>query len=210
MITAARFWDKIADKYARQPVKNLAAYEQTLDRTRAYLGKTSRVLEIGCGTGATALKLAGDAGSITATDITPAMIGIARGRLEDSGIENVGFVCCDATAPDFAKGSFDAVTAFNLLHLLPDAEATVERAYELLKPGGYFISKTACLREMSPLWRPAVAVMQLIGYAPYVRRLRASDVDGMIEAAGFEIQEGRTFTGSRGSWFVVGRKPFSA
>ncbi len=210
MITTEVFWDKIADKYARQPVKNTAAYEQTLDRTRAYLDKTSRVLEVGCGTGTTALKLAGDAGSITATDITPAMIGIARGKLEDSGIGNVEFACCDATAPGFTDGAFDAVMAFNLLHLLPDAEGAVARAYALLKPGGYFISKTACLRELSPLWRPAIFLMQLIGYAPFVQRFRAAEVDAMITAAGFEIQEGRSFAGSAGFWFVVGRKPFSA
>lgn len=207
MVAAAKFWDKHAEKYAQRPIKNVDAYEQTLERTRAYLSKTDRVLEIGCGTGGTAVKLAGDAGHITGSDISPAMIGIARGRVEGQGKENVTFTCGDACDLDFKNGTFDAVMAFNLLHLLPDMEGTVAQTHALLKPGGYFISKTACLRDMSPLWRPLIAVMQTFGFAPFLRRLSKSDVDEMIEAAGFEIVEGRSFPGAPESWFVVGRKP---
>ncbi|MCG8445153.1 MAG: class I SAM-dependent methyltransferase [Hyphomicrobiales bacterium] len=56
------------------PVRDVEAYEYTLERTRSYLAKTGRVLELGCGTGSTALLLAG----ITGNDISPNMIGIAR------------------------------------------------------------------------------------------------------------------------------------
>ena len=77
-----------------------------------------------------------------------------------------------------------------------------------MKPGGHFITKTVCLRELSPLWRPAIWVMQKVGYAPFLRHLLADDVESMITNAGFELRETRTFNGSRGSWFVVGRKPF--
>ncbi|RVU37965.1 class I SAM-dependent methyltransferase [Hwanghaeella grinnelliae] len=214
MIAAAKFWDKHADKYAQRPIKNVDAYERTLERTRAYLSKTDRVLEIGCGTGGTAVKLAGDAAHITGSDISPAMIGIARGRAEDQGRDNVSFVCGDACDLDFEdgtfqRGSFDAVMAFNLLHLLPDAEGAVSRAHALVKPGGYFISKTACLRDMSPLWRPLIFVMQAVGFAPFLRRFSKPELNGMIEAAGFEIVEGRSFPGAPESWFVVARKPIA-
>ena len=39
MITSQKFWDKVAPKYAKQPVKNVAAYEETLARVRAHLSK---------------------------------------------------------------------------------------------------------------------------------------------------------------------------
>lgn len=209
MIAAAEFWDKHADKYAQRPIKNVDAYERTLERTRAYLSKTDRVLEIGCGTGGTAMKLAGDAEHITGSDISPAMVGIARGRAEDLGKENVTFTCGDACDLDFKNGTFDAVMAFNLLHLLPNTEGTITRVHALLKPGGYFISKTGCLRDMSPLWRPLIFVMQAVGLAPFLRRFSKLELDGMIEMAGFEIVEGRSFPGAPESWFVVARKPVS-
>ena len=47
-----------APKYAKSPIKDVPAYEYTLGRTRSYLKPTDAVLELGCGTGGTALKLA--------------------------------------------------------------------------------------------------------------------------------------------------------
>ena len=53
-----RFWDRIARKYAASPIKDIAGYERTIARIAQLLGPTQSVLEIGCGTGTTALKLA--------------------------------------------------------------------------------------------------------------------------------------------------------
>ena len=55
-----KFWDGIAEKYAKRPISDMAAYEYTLGRTRSYLKPEDQVLELGCGTGSTALLLAGD------------------------------------------------------------------------------------------------------------------------------------------------------
>ena len=54
----ARFWDKSARKYAAAPIKDMEGYDRTVDRTRQLLRDTDTVLELGCGTGTTALKLA--------------------------------------------------------------------------------------------------------------------------------------------------------
>ncbi|MBB5050595.1 cyclopropane fatty-acyl-phospholipid synthase-like methyltransferase [Afipia massiliensis] len=54
----ARFWDRSSRKYAVSAIADQAGYERTLDRTRALLGPNDRVLELGCGTGTTALRLA--------------------------------------------------------------------------------------------------------------------------------------------------------
>ncbi|MEM9841084.1 MAG: SAM-dependent methyltransferase, partial [Pseudomonadota bacterium] len=51
----AKFWDRIAEKYARQPISNQKAYEIKLDLTREYFTPQSNVLEFGCGTGSTAI-----------------------------------------------------------------------------------------------------------------------------------------------------------
>jgi cyclopropane fatty-acyl-phospholipid synthase-like methyltransferase len=51
----ARFWSKIAEKYAAAPVPSEEIYQKKLAVTRKYLRPDMEVLEFGCGTGTTAL-----------------------------------------------------------------------------------------------------------------------------------------------------------
>jgi ubiquinone/menaquinone biosynthesis C-methylase UbiE len=185
----ARFWDRAARKYARDPIKDMAGYERTLERTRHYLTGTETAYEFGCGTGTTALRLAPFVGRIVATDISPEMIAIAREKAESQGSANATFeVGTPDTAP-WPDGTFDIAFAFNVLHLMAGWEAALKRVHRLLKPGGLFISKTPSLKEMNPLIRLAIPVMQMIGEAPYVAVLSATELENAITAAGFDIVE---------------------
>lgn len=56
----------------------MAAYEDTLGRTKSYVTADDRGLEMGCGTGSTALLFAPHVREIMGTDLSPAMIKIAR------------------------------------------------------------------------------------------------------------------------------------
>lgn len=185
----ARFWDRAARKYAADPIKDMAGYERTLDRARAYLTGSETAYEFGCGTGTTALRLAPFVGRIVATDISPEMIAIARERVQADGCANAAF---DVGTPDTAPwpdGTFDVAFGFNVLHLVAGRAAALRGVHRLLKPGGLFISKTPCLKEMNVLVRLAVPVMQAIGKAPYVAFLSAGDIEQMVSAAGFDIVE---------------------
>jgi ubiquinone/menaquinone biosynthesis C-methylase UbiE len=206
----ARFWDRIARKYAASPVSDEAGYERTLERTRSYLKSADAVLEFGCGTGATAVKLAPSVARYVATDVSPEMIAIARERAQAQSASNIEFAVATPEAASLTDASFDAALGFNILHLLParaDALAAVRR---LLKPGGVFVSKTPCLKEMNPLIRLFVPLAQAIGQAPYVAFLSAEEVERDIAAAGFEIVE-RGRHGARRKQepriFIVARKP---
>lgn len=185
----ARFWDKIARKYAQDPIADMAGYERTLEAVRTHLSAEARVLELGCGTGTTALKLAPHAGAILATDVSGEMIAIANEKAQEAGVGNVTFMTGTPEEAPFGEPPFDAVLAFNLLHLLKDQRAALEGVRRSLKPGGVFISKTPCLGEMNPLLRGLVPVMQMIGKAPHVRFQKAGALQQEIEAAGFEIVE---------------------
>jgi len=192
--TDPRFWDRIAPKYAEHKIADEAAYEYTLDRTASYLSRDDRVLELGAGTGSTALRLAPHVREIVATDVSPAMMGIAETRKAEAGAGNVRFET--ASVPEALKldGKFDAVLGFNLFHLVPDMERRFVDIAELLPQGGVFISKTPCLadraqgvmRFLFPLLIPA---LKLIGKAPFVRLFDQATMEAALERAGFDILE---------------------
>jgi len=203
MNSDAKFWDAIARKYAARPVSDPEAYAHTLARTRNYMRQTDSVLELGCGTGSTALALGDACGAYLGTDVAPEMIAIASEKEQGAG--QVSFAVSDSTMSGEADESRDVVLAFNLLHLLPDLDATLMRSAAVLKPGGYFISKTPCLAGQWYL-RPVIAVMQVVGKAPFLRFLRPSDLDARIKAAGFEIVELAEHNKSTWGHFIVARK----
>ncbi|KZM49391.1 class I SAM-dependent methyltransferase [Labrenzia sp. OB1] len=215
MTQNAQFWTRISRKYAADPIKDEAAYEKTLARTIEHLGPDDAVLELGCGTGTTAMRLADNVRSYLATDFAGGMIEIAEERLADArgqgtAHEGLGFLVADAfdervvPAGDRAAG-YDAVLAYNFLHLVEEPDELQARVHALLKPGGLYISKTVCLKDRAWLFAPLIAIMQLIGKAPYVNMLSFRSLEEMIRKADFEIIETGNYPEPR-SRFVVARK----
>ena len=202
----AAFWDRAAEKYAARPVADEEAYAQTLQRVRAHLKPGDRVLEVGCGTGTTALKLADAAGAILATDVSSAMIEIAEKKRAEALARNVVFKVGAISDASLDGEAFDVVAAFNLFHLLDDPAAAMRRAHALLKPGGLMISKTSCLAGRAWLLGPLIGVMRFLGRAPKVRFFSVAEYDAMIDGAGFEIVETGYFPVSSSARFVVARK----
>ncbi len=202
-MTDAAFWDRIAPKYAKQPISNTEAYEESLARTKTYLGADTTALELGCGTGSTALRLAPGTKRFVGADISPGMIDIAKGKVTDAdGPEfRVGGVD-DAV---FGGESFNTVLAHNLLHLLPDLDAGLAAIHRNLPENGLFISKTPCIGGRWYL-RPIIAIMQAVGKAPFVNFLTVEQVDARIAAAGFRIVETGLYPPSTPSRYVVARK----
>jgi len=166
MTTAENFWDKIAHSYAKRPVSDMASYDLTMERTRAYLGSNDQALELGGGTGTTALRLADAVDHLTSTDISSEMIAIARGKAERDGVENVTFRRASISQAAGEDGPYDTVMAFNLLHLIDDLPEALASIHQMLKPGGMFISKSGCLAEKGWYLRVLIRAMQLIGKAP--------------------------------------------
>ncbi|MBV2358977.1 class I SAM-dependent methyltransferase [Thalassococcus sp. CAU 1522] len=201
MTTKAAFWDKIAEGYAKRPVGDAQAYEQTLNRVRHWLAPDMAVLELGCGTGTTALRLADTGADILGTDLSGEMIRIAEGKAAVQGDANVRFAVAEAGA---AQGAFDAVMAFNLLHLVEDLPGTLTHVRARLPEGGLFISKTPCLGG-KPWFRPLIGLLRLVGKAPFVAFLRPAELRRAIEAAGFEVVETGDYPPKLPSHFVVAR-----
>ena len=104
--------------------------------------KPGRVLETAAGTGIVTRTLR-DAlppdTSLTATDLNPPMLEVARAKFEAQ--ERVSFEPADATALPFADGSFDAMVCQFGVMFFPDKARGYREAYRVLAPGGrYFFS----------------------------------------------------------------------
>jgi ubiquinone/menaquinone biosynthesis C-methylase UbiE len=201
-----RFWNKVAARYARAKIPDEASYRHKLERTRAYLTPGAEVFEFGCGTGTTALHHAPHALRVRAIDVAPAMIAIAAEKALTQGAANVEFAVGTLDdEPDAPR--WDMVMAHSVLHLVPDRDAAIARAFRMLKPGGHFVSSTICLDDGLAFMRPVLPLMRLVGLAPgRVAFFTARNLRAAIEDAGFEVVEDWR-PGKRKAVFLVARKP---
>ena len=184
----AAFWDRIARKYAADPITDMAGYEATLQRVQALLSPKDEVLEVGCGTGTTALRLAPFTRRMVATDVSTGMITIAREKLATQPVPQLRFEVADADATASRQAAWDAVLAFNLLHLVSDLDHALRSAVQSLRPGGLLISKTPCISEMNPLVpHLALPLMRAIGKAPHVVCFNAQALQAAMVRQGLEI-----------------------
>lgn len=206
----AGFWDRIADKYATDPIKDMEGYRYTLERTRSFLGPQDRVVEIGCGTGSTALELADKVEHYIGTDVSSRMIAIARDKLETSECPDLEFEVAHTVEAPARGRNVSRVLAFNILHLVEDFEATLRAAYDALEPGGLLISKTPCLGSAPVLARlgfgAILPLMRMFGKAPFVSKLTTQGLANSIERAGFQIIEVHSGGGSVPREYLVARK----
>jgi len=199
-----RFWDAIARKYARQPVADEAAYQTKLAMTREYLQPDMDLLEIGCGTGSTAILHAPFVRSIQAVDISPAMLEIARSKADSAGISNVAFEQASLDTLDVGDASCDMVLALSLLHLLEDWQGVIAKARRWLKPGGLLVTSTSCMADMMPAMKYVLPLLRLVGMAPRLTFFTLAELKQAHRDCGFTMVEEFT-PGPRKATFLIAR-----
>jgi ubiquinone/menaquinone biosynthesis C-methylase UbiE len=188
MAQSTKFWDRIAERYAKKPIGDEAAYQKKLAVAREYFRPDMQVLEIGCGTGSTAIAHAPYVAHIRATDIAEKMIEIAEGRAAAAGVRNVTFEATAVEDIGVANESVDAVLALSLLHLLEDKEAVVAKIHDMLSPGGVFVSNTVCLGDSMKWFRFIGPIGRWLGVFPLVRVFTRDELMDCLVTAGFEIE----------------------
>jgi SAM-dependent methyltransferase len=156
----------------------------------AAVGDGTRLLDIGCGTGAT-LVIARDRGAdITGLDVCDPLLAIARDRLLDADL-----VVGEADALPFPDGCFDAVVGVNAFQFAADPRIALAEAARVLAPGGRVVASlfaepersqsTAIHLALSALAPPVQALSGLApagtGPAPHTPYLLSEP--GNLEAA---------------------------
>ncbi len=209
MAQSARFWDRIAERYSRKPIADEAAYQKKLEVTREYFRPDMEILEFGCGTGSTAIAHAPYVKHIRATDISAKMIEIGVAKARAANVDNVTFETATIEALDVARESLDAVLGLSVLHLLEDKEAAIAKVFDMLKPGGVFVSSTACIGDTMRWFKLVGPIGRFLGLMPLVRIFTRAELMESLIQAGFEIdyewQPGKGI-----AVFIVAKKPEDA
>ncbi len=209
--TDAAFWDRIAERYAARPVGDPEAFERKIAITKSRMSSNDVVLDIGCGTGSLALRLAPDAAEVHGLDLSTEMIRIARSKAEAQGVANVHFHVgpFDESFTAFDGQALDGICAYNVLHLVEDRHAALAQVHRLLVPGGFFVSSTICLGEIRLPWGPALRLMRWIGKAPRVAIFSKRQLLEDLSEAGFTDIEQPEVGAKKMFAFVVAMKPRS-
>jgi SAM-dependent methyltransferase len=97
--------------------------------------RRAQVLEIGCGPGHLAIRLAERGLDVTALDVDPAMVERARRNASRAGAQ-VTFVVGDVAALDLSDTSFEVVVSTLSMHHWADVERGLAEVARVLRPGG--------------------------------------------------------------------------
>jgi SAM-dependent methyltransferase len=137
-----QYWNEVAgprwvSRAEIQEARNIEVARLLLAQIRAVPGE--RVLDVGCGPGATALPLAaavGPGGQVTGIDISEPMLGLLRRRIAEQSISNLPTLLADAQTYAFPPASFDVVTSRFGVMFFADPAAAFRNLAGALRPGG--------------------------------------------------------------------------
>ena len=170
-------FDSKADTYDSWYTTPLGAYIDELERTLVFRhlgvvrGKTA--LDVGCGTGLYSIRLAELGADVTAVDISPKMLEIARHKAHDRG-QYVWFDEADMTRLPYENRTFDIVLSVTALEFTEEPLAVIMEMARVLRPGGKLVVATdqnafngiTIVKAEKHLLRPATALMRDFAKAP--------------------------------------------
>lgn len=206
MYKPEKFWNRFAKRYEKSPVTDETIYQEKLKRSRTYFTPNAEILEFGCGTGTTAVAHAPFVQHVHAIDVAEKMLDFGRAKAKAARVTNITFTCADINTFSGLNKNLDAILGLSILHLLADKDAIIAKVFDMLKPGGYFISSTVVMRKKRPVLNAVLGFGKAIGLLPLVRFFSADNLVQSLTNAGFEITE-HWHPEKADSVFIVARKP---
>ena len=140
------FFNKYAPFWDEGQVRNEEVIEKILNNSGIEKGVS--VLDVACGTGVLFPDYIKRGAAVTAVDISPEMVKIAKSKFSD-----INIICGDVEEIDFAE-KFDSVMIYNAFPHFPDPERVIKRLSECLREGGrlsvaHGMSREALLKHHS-------------------------------------------------------------
>jgi 2-polyprenyl-3-methyl-5-hydroxy-6-metoxy-1,4-benzoquinol methylase len=205
MDKSEKFWDKSAYKFDQEGRKDEQTYNKIIDSTKKYLKSNDIVLDFGCGTGLVANEIANNVNLIHAIDISSKMIEIAKNKSDSRKIQNIDYRHLTIFDERFKRGSFDVILAFYVLHLLDDTPKTIQRIYDLLKPGGLIISVIPCIGEKRFI-NISLSLLSKFGLIPVIKTFKTNELEDLIITENFAIIESESWLQGIPQYFMVAMK----
>jgi ubiquinone/menaquinone biosynthesis C-methylase UbiE len=122
----------------------------------------STVLDVGCGTGASALPAAevvGPGGRVIGVDLAQSLLDRAKAKADQRQLRNVEFLLGDMTNLGYPDHHFDAVVSVFSIFFVPDMEGLVRELWRMVRSGGKLAITTWGPNFLGPVytvWREAV------------------------------------------------------
>jgi ubiquinone/menaquinone biosynthesis C-methylase UbiE len=213
---AAVTYDAAADHFDDEP---LAFWDRIGGRTveRLALPPGASVLDVGCGTGASALPAAqavGSGGHVIGVDLSARLLERARAKAAARGLTNVEFRIGDMMSSGYPDASFDAVVSVFSIFFVPDMEGLVRELWRMVRPGGKLAVTTWGPRIFEPAYsRWGVAIKQerpdlYSAFNPWdritdIESVRRSLHDGGVQHCEIVAEEGVQTLHSAEDWWTI-------
>ncbi len=186
---ANRWWDP---EGPQKPLHALNPARLGYVRERTAL-RGARVLDVGCGAGLLSEALAREGAQVTAIDLAPDLIRIAKLHRLESGVEvDYRLSSVEAMAEE-APASFDAIACMEMLEHVPDPCAIIAACATLLKPGGRLflstVNRTPAAFALAIVGAEYIARMLPKGTHQYRDFIKPSELAAWLRAAELELED---------------------
>ena len=153
-IKAATTYNAASDYFDDPACEFWSIYgRKTVERLHLNLG--ARVLDVACGTGASAIpaaEIVGDRGQVIGVDIADNLIALARKKAEQKNLSNITFQWDDMTNLEFVAESFDAVVCVFAIFFVQEMEEQINKLWRLVRPGGKLAITTWGQNIFAPIY----------------------------------------------------------
>jgi SAM-dependent methyltransferase len=144
------------------------------------------LLDLGCGTGSMSLLATDQGHSVTAVDLSPAMVDLARAKLAGRAAR---VLVGDAAAPPVAGETFDVILVRHVAWTLSDLDGALAHWLSLLRPGGRLILVEGVWGTLSPAGVPAARLTGAL--APLATHVRHEPLSGDALLWGRQVEDDR-------------------